>query len=97
MSGDQLEASDLSSTPELQVTVVRLSRAIDAVLRLSHAIDDVLVANMTLRASLAADHLPFTASMAEGVERYGAGPLFALWNECRAVDALRLVVTGRRG
>ena len=28
--------------------------------------------------------------------RYGEGPLLALWNECRAVDALRLVVTERR-
>ena len=66
--------------------------------RLFHAIDDVLVANITLRASLAEDHLPFTATLAEGVARYGVeSPLLGLWNECRAVDALRLAVMGKRG
>jgi hypothetical protein len=81
------DTTDPAPSPELQVMMTRLFRAID----------NVLLANITLRASLAADHLPFTASLAEGIERYGAGPLYALWNECRAVDALRLVVTGRRG
>jgi|HubBroStandDraft_1064217.scaffolds.fasta_scaffold28501_6 hypothetical protein len=38
---------------------------------LGKAIDDVLVANHTLRASLAADHLPFSASLAEATRRYG--------------------------
>ena len=82
------DTSDQPPSPLLQTNINRLF----------HAIDDVLVANITLRTSLAEDHLPFTATLAEGVARYGAGgPLLALWNECRAVDALRLVVMGRRG
>ena len=81
------DISDQPPSPFLQTNINRLF----------HAIDDVLVANITLRASLAEDHLPFTATLAEGVARYGEGPLFALWNECRAVDALRLVVMGRSG
>lgn len=82
------DTSDQPSSPLLQTNINRLF----------HAIDDVLVANITLRVSLAGNHLPFTATLAEGVARYGAeSPLLALWNECRAVDALRLVVMGRRG
>lgn len=78
---------DPTPSPEFSVQMQRLSRAID----------NVLVANHTLKASLAQDHLPFTASLAEGVERYGAGAVFALWQACRAVDALRLVWTGEKG
>ena len=80
------DTSDQPPSPLLQTNVNRLF----------HAIDDVLVANITLRKSLI-DPLPFTATLAEGVARYGEGPLLALWNECRAVDALRLAVMGKRG
>jgi hypothetical protein len=78
--------SDPAPSAELSVQMQRLFRAID----------DVLVANHTLLHSLAEDHLAFTASLAEGVKRYGEGPLFALWQQCRAVDALRLAWTGQR-
>lgn len=65
-------------------------------LALGRAIDDVLVAHHGLRASLAPDHLPFDAPMAEAMARYGmGGPLFSLWNECKAVEALRLAWTGK--
>lgn len=75
-------------TPELNARMQHLFRAID----------DVLVANHTLQASLAEGHLPLTASLAEGVARYGDNPaVLALWIECRAVDALRLALTGKRG
>ena len=35
------------------------------------------------------------AELAEGVRRYGDGPLFALWSELRALDALSLAWTGK--
>ena len=62
---------------------------------LSRAIDETIVAGHTLRHSLAADHLPFSASLAEGVTRYGEGPLFGLWLACRAIEALRVAVEGK--
>ena len=87
-SADRPEnTSDQPPSPLLQTNINRLF----------HAIDDVLVANITLRTSLAEDHLPLTATLAEAIARYGEGPLLALWNECRAVDALRLAVMGKRG
>jgi hypothetical protein len=87
-SADRPEnTSDQPPSPLLQANINRLF----------HMIDDVLVANGTLRKSLKVC-VPFTSSLADGIAFYGAdSPLFALWNECRAVDALRLVVTGRRG
>jgi hypothetical protein len=58
---------------------------------LSHAIDDVLLAYPMLYHSLAADHLPFTATLADAVKRYGAeSPLLALWAMCRACEWLRV-------
>lgn len=66
-------------------------------LEVARAIDDVLVANHTLRASLKPGHPPFDAAIAAGLARYGPGPLFALWLECRAVEALRVAWTGRSG
>ena len=62
--------------------------------RLGVAIDNVLVAAPGLRSSLAADHLPFDASLDEGVARYGIGPLFHLWNVCRQIHKLRLEWVG---
>jgi hypothetical protein len=35
------------------------------------------------------------ASLEHGLARYGEGPLFALWMECRAVEALRIAWTGK--
>jgi hypothetical protein len=62
--------------------------------RLGVAIDNVLVAAPGLRSSLAADHLPFDASLDEGVARYGIGPLFHLWNVCRQIHRLRIEWVG---
>jgi hypothetical protein len=62
--------------------------------KLGVAIDNVLVAAPGLRSSLAADHLPFDASMDEGVARYGIGPLFHLWNVCRQIHKLRIEWVG---
>jgi hypothetical protein len=59
------------------------------------AIDDLLVAHHGLRAALKPGHPPFSASLAEGIARYGEGPLFHLWCECRAVERLRIAWTGR--
>lgn len=72
-------------------------------LEVFRAIDDVLVAHHTLRASLRA-HPPLggfegtkwvPAPLELGFARYGEGPLFALWIECRAVEALRVAWTGK--
>lgn len=77
------------------------------VLAVSRAIDNVLVANHTMRAALKRGHVPFgtfspdgqwePTPIAEGVARYGEGPLFGLWLECRAVEALRVAWTGKAG
>ena len=62
---------------------------------LRNAIDDLLVQHHGLRHALKANHLPFASSLAEGIALYGEGPLFHLWSECRAVEALRVVWTGK--
>jgi hypothetical protein len=64
-------------------------------LLLSKAIDNLLVVHEGLRASLAKDHLPFDRSFAEAMRQYGNGPLLHLWNECKAVEALRIQWTGK--
>jgi hypothetical protein len=73
---------------------------------LSRAIDNVLVAHHTLRASLKLGHPPLgeagpdgmwhPAPLSVGLAHYGAeSPLLGLWLECVAVEALRVVWTGR--
>lgn len=64
-------------------------------LTLGRCIDNVLVAHHGLRASLKAPHPPWTATMADALRHYGAGPVFALWCECQAVEALRIAWTGK--
>lgn len=76
------------------------------VLAVARAIDNVLVANHTIRATLKAPP-PFGSfspdgqweptPIAAGVARYGESPLFGLWLECRAVEALRVAWTGKAG
>jgi hypothetical protein len=61
----------------------------------ARAIDNALVSAHGLRASLKPGHVPFDAELAEGVRRYGDGPLFALWAELRALDALSIAWTGK--
>ena len=61
---------------------------------LTHAIDNVLVAGHALKGALKEGHLPFSASLADGVRRYGPGPVFELWQGCRAIEVLRAVWTG---
>jgi hypothetical protein len=63
-------------------------------MRLGRAIDNLLVQHHGLRHALKPGHLPLAASLAEGVAQYGEGPLFHLWSECRAVEALRVAWTG---
>lgn len=63
--------------------------------RMLRAVDNVLVAAHTLNAQLGEDHLPFSATLADGVAKYGADPLFGVWVVCRAVDALRTVCVVR--
>lgn len=63
-------------------------------LDVARAIDNALVASHGLRASLKPGHVPFDAPLAEGVRRYGEGPVFALWAELRALHALSLAWTG---
>ena len=69
-----------------------------------HAIDHVLVAHHTLRASLKPPYPPLgdfengvwiPAPLDTGLAHYGVGPLFGLWCECRAVEALRVAWTGK--
>lgn len=67
------------------------------ILALARAIDDVLAANHTLRAALKPGHPPFDGPLSAGVARYGEGPLFGLWAECRAVETLRIAWTGYAG
>lgn len=62
--------------------------------RLGIAIDNVLVAAHGLGHSLADDHVPFDQSMEVGLERYGGGPLFNLWNALRMLHRLRQVWCG---
>lgn len=67
---------------------------------LSRAIDDVLVANHTLRHSLAPGHVPLNAPIGDAAARYrdadgNPTPVFGLWVECRAVEALRVAWTGK--
>jgi hypothetical protein len=64
-------------------------------LQVGRAIDNALVASHALRAALKPGHPPFDAPLAEGVRRYGDGPVFALWAELRALDALSLAWTGQ--
>jgi hypothetical protein len=71
--------------PELAVRLLAVGRAIDNALVASHA----------LRAALKPGHPPFDADLAEGVRRYGDGPVFALWAELRALHALSLAWTGQ--
>lgn len=58
-------------------------------------IDDLLVSHHGLRASLAPDHLDFSATLPDAIKRYGQGPLLQLWIECRAVERLRIAWTGK--
>jgi hypothetical protein len=73
-------------------------------LSLFRAIDTLLADHHTLRAALKPGHPPFGAfengiwrpiSLEAGIKRYGAGPIFGLWTECRDVEALRVVWTGK--
>ena len=64
-------------------------------LAVGRAIDNALVASHALRAALKPGHPPFDADLAEGVRRYGEGPVFALWAELRALHALSLAWTGQ--
>ena len=75
----------MSVEPELQSRLLAVGRAID----------DALVASHALRAALKPGHVPFDASLAEGVRRYGEGPVFALWAELCALNALSLAWTGK--
>ena len=61
----------------------------------ARAVDNVLVAGHGLRHGLAEDHLPFSATLTEGLARYGEGPVLHLWLMCRALDELRSVWTGQ--
>lgn len=63
---------------------------------LARGIDDLLLANHAMRAALKPGHPPFDASLTEGLEHFGPGPVFALWAECRAVERIRFVWTGKR-
>jgi hypothetical protein len=74
----------MSVEPELQIRLLAVCRAID----------DTLVASHALRAALKPGHVPFDAPLAEGVRRYGEGPVFALWVQLRALNALSLAWTG---
>lgn len=67
------------------------------------AIDNVLIAAPTLHHALKAGHVPFGSfedgrwvptSLAEGVARYGNSLPFAIWQELRAIEALRVAFTG---
>lgn len=71
--------------PELAIRLLAVARAID----------NALVASAALRAALRPGHVPFDAELAEGVRRYGTGPVFALWAELRALNALSLAWTGK--
>jgi hypothetical protein len=66
-------------------------------LEVARAIDGVLLADPTLRHALKPGHVPFNAPIAEGVARYGEGPVFGLWLMCRQVEALRIAWTGKPG
>jgi hypothetical protein len=61
----------------------------------ANAIDDLLVSHHGLRASLAPDHLDFSATLPDAIRRYGQGPLLQLWIECRAVERIRVFWTGK--
>lgn len=71
--------------PELQVRLLAVARAID----------DALVASHALRASMKPGHVPFDADLPDGILRYGEGPVFALWMQLRALNALSVAWTGR--
>jgi hypothetical protein len=71
--------------PELAVRLLAVARAID----------NALVAADALRAALKPGHPPFDAPLAEGVRRYGNGPVFGLWAELRALNELSLAWTGK--
>jgi hypothetical protein len=63
---------------------------------LARAIDDVLIASHGPRARLKSPP-PFDAPLSDGVARYGPGPVFELWAQCRAIEALRVAWTGKPG
>lgn len=70
------------------------------------AIDGVLVASPTLHHALKRGHLPFgryengrwvSTPLSEGVRRYGNSLVFAIWQQLRAAEALRVAFTGKPG
>ena len=62
----------------------------------ARAIDNALVAAHGLRASLKPGHVSFDAELAEGVRRYGDGPVVrAVVRGCEALDALSIAWTGK--
>jgi hypothetical protein len=75
----------MSVEPELQARLFAVCRAID----------DVLVAAHGPRSALKPGHPPFDAPMAEGVARYGSGPVLDLWSLLAALNELSRAWTGR--
>jgi hypothetical protein len=70
------------------------------------AIDGVLVASPTLHHALKRGHVPFgrfedgrwvPTPLAEGVRRYGNSLVYAIWQQLRFTEALRVAFTGRPG
>jgi hypothetical protein len=70
------------------------------------AIDGVLVASPTLHHALKRGHVPFghfedgrwvPTPLSEGVRRYGNSLVYAIWQQLRAAEALRVAFTGKPG
>ena len=86
MSGELMQ-------PEFSTRLLGLFRAIDTLLADHHTLRASLRAGPPLGAYENGVWRP--APLEAGVARFGAGPMFGLWVECRDVEALRVVWTGK--
>jgi hypothetical protein len=86
----------MTGSPELAVRFRDHADAVDNVLISGHALAHSLKSPPSFGA-LGPDGNWHPAPTADGIARYGLGPLFALWVHCRDLVALRVAWTGSPG